>query len=307
MPSPAVYLFCVLRRSFAASATAICLLFLAVLVTIPESAFAQASDAEYTTEQQKLNEKGVRAIISKDYVLAIAVLEESAAIGELNVTYLNLGRAYQKLGDCQAARAAYEKAKAAPKVRAPSPDVVAKKLEEYTDELATVCEAKKDAEMAETGEPADKADKADTESSEASAKADESAAGATPKDTQIEPISPEEPSTNSAWAWATAGSGVALMGAGVGALLWADSLRSEVSGAAQNEQGYITSMSRSQALENQSRAETLDAVGIGMTIGGALLTTGGVYLLLTDDTEADTSVELRTGTDRVGLVWTKQF
>jgi tetratricopeptide (TPR) repeat protein len=272
---------------------------LAIVASAPTASFAQDSTATYTVEQQKLNEKGVRAIIAKDYALAIAVLEESAAIGDLNVTYLNLGRAYQKIGECESAREAYRRATSAPKVAAPSPKVVDKKLKEYTAELATECDSKQESALAE----AESDLSAETQSVETQSTETQSAA-----DTTLEPIEPAgPPAASSIWAWTTTGAGVVVMGAGVGALVWADALRGEVSAATQNEQGVITSMTRPQALENQSRAETFDAVGIGMTIGGALLTTGGVFLLLSEDSEANTSVGLRTGADRLGLVWTQQF
>jgi hypothetical protein len=40
-------------------------------------------------------QEAARTIINEDYPRAIALLEESLIRGELNITYVNLGRAYQ--------------------------------------------------------------------------------------------------------------------------------------------------------------------------------------------------------------------
>lgn len=273
----------------------------------PASAFAEEF-AKYTTEQQELNEQGVRAIISKDYALAVAVLEESAALGELNVTYLNLGRAYQKLGDCKAAREAYDKAKTAPKVEAPAPRVVEKKVDEYAVELSEEC-SEEDSQLAE----ASAASGADQSPAAEPAPAKETSAlepaPSQPAPSQSAPSQPapsQQEASSPTWAWVTTGSGIALMGAGVGALLWADSLRSEVHDAPRQGE-YVTGVTRQQALDNASQAQTLDAVGIGMGVGGALLTAGGIYMLFGSDTEASDGVTVNTSPNGVNVVWTQSF
>jgi tetratricopeptide (TPR) repeat protein len=259
-----------------------------LLLALASPAVAHAEEfAQYSAEQQKLNEQGVRAIISKDYALAVAVLEESTALGELNITYLNLGRAYQKLGDCKAAREAYAKAKTAPKVEAPAPRVVDKKLDEYTAELTAACKEKQ-TQLADATEPFETNDNSGQQ------------------DATVEPVGPRTEAGPPTWAWVATGSGVALMGAGVGSLLWADSLRNEVHDAPRRD-GYVTETTRQQALDNASQAQTLDAVGIGMSVGGALLTVAGIYMLVRGDAESDEGLAVSTTRDGLRVVWTQSF
>lgn len=97
-----------------------------VFTCISSVGWAQSGDAEresaqISKRQVELNEEGVRAIISGDHQKAVAVLTESLAYGDANATYLNLGRAYQKLGNCDEAREALEKALTSPVVDEPPP------------------------------------------------------------------------------------------------------------------------------------------------------------------------------------------
>ncbi len=294
-----------------------------VSVSAVSPAVAQQNEqhfAQYNSEQQKLNEQGVRAIIKKDYALAIALLEESSDIGELNVTYLNLGRAYQKMGDCKMARETFAKVETAPKVANPSPKLIAKKLQEYRDELAKSCTKP---------EPAAKSAKATTPSPDSTeqaapekAAADEKAATKKPEPAEPNPAAsaavaqPEQhpdaarrapaagPST---LGWVLTSGGALLLGGGVGALLYARSLRSDITDATVDGHGIVTSMNRQTALDKKSTASTLDAVGLGMTIGGAVLAAGGVYLIVTHDAESQSTVALQPGVDQMSLVWTATF
>lgn len=271
--------------------------------------------ATYNDEQQRLNEKGVRAIIAKDYALAIALLEESSAIGELNVTYLNLGRAYQKMGDCKAAREAFDKAAQAPKVARPAPALIDKKLGEYRAELDKSCTTKN--QTAEAAAPTEGAEEQPDADAKSDRKSENKTAQAKNAAKETEPAQEVRPTpapqtmtrddSTSPWGWVLTGTGVALAGAGVGTLFWAKSLRDEVRNASVNDHGFVSSMTRADALDKQSTASTLDTVGLGMTIGGAVLTGGGIYLLLTDDTETPSRVSVQTGPDRLGVVWTGEF
>lgn len=70
-------------------------------------------------DQVKLNQSAVEAILAEDYEKAAGLLEASLELGQLNVTWLNLGRAYQKLGRCDEARKAYLSVVTAPAVDEP--------------------------------------------------------------------------------------------------------------------------------------------------------------------------------------------
>ncbi|MGM0557751.1 MAG: hypothetical protein ACQEVA_15310 [Myxococcota bacterium] len=89
--------------------------------------------------QKTLNDEGVQALIAKEYERAVALLNESLALGELNITYLNLGRAYQKLGQCVEAQKAYLNAVSAPAVKEPAQRIVDAKADQYLEELKQEC------------------------------------------------------------------------------------------------------------------------------------------------------------------------
>lgn len=74
-----------------------------------------------TPEQQNLNDQAVQALTEENYAKAISYLEEALYIGGLNVSYLNLGRAYQRLGNCRKAKEALRKVPEAPRVEKPAP------------------------------------------------------------------------------------------------------------------------------------------------------------------------------------------
>ncbi len=101
-------------------------------------AWGQGSPSD---SQLKLNEEGLEAFKAEDYDKAIKRFEASLLVGELNITWLNLGRAYFRMGDCQKAREAYAKVRKAPAVKVPPPEAVMGRLNEYIVELEGGCEA----------------------------------------------------------------------------------------------------------------------------------------------------------------------
>lgn len=109
----------------------------------------QASDSdlvEPSTGQQTLNDEGVKAMIDEDYERAVKLLQESLALGDLNITYLNLGRAYQKQGKCLEAQDAYLSAISAPAVNDPPQRLIDAKADKYLGELRQECGDKLDVE-----------------------------------------------------------------------------------------------------------------------------------------------------------------
>ena len=75
----------------------------------PVASYAQGEDAKLA-KQFELNNKGVDFLSQSNYQAAIDAFKASLSYGELDVTYLNLGRAYQRQGDCLAAQRQYLKA-----------------------------------------------------------------------------------------------------------------------------------------------------------------------------------------------------
>lgn len=96
-------------------------------------------EAKTTTAQLELNHKAVEAVEAKQYEEAIKLFEAALQLGEMNVTYLNLGRTLARVGRCADAARAYDKVMSAPRVPDPPRDVIAQVLRNYRDALKTEC------------------------------------------------------------------------------------------------------------------------------------------------------------------------
>lgn len=288
------------------------------------SAFGQGEGeaaSSPTEEQRQLNDEAVRAIGDEDYTKAISYLEESLYLGEFNITYLNLGRAYQSLGRCEKARASFEKVFVAPKVDKPAAEFIEAKAKEYQSELDEICQPKEDP----SGPPAEPAESAPT-STEPAESASTSAAPDGPQDDRESaspPTSADDEGarhdqadddaagasrSNTLGLIATVG-GIALVGAGVGAHLKAESLRDEVSPqqAEFDRQGRVTNITQAQVYENQSAANTLDTVGLSVGIAGGLVAATGVYLLVTGNADEDPTLTVGPRSDGAGFVIDGRF
>ena len=249
-----------------------CLL-ITVLSMSPEPAFAQgASDGagivEATEEQVRLNDQGVRAISEEDYVKAISLLEEAKYLGELNITYLNLGRAYQLAGRCQKAREALEKVASAPKVEKPPPGLVESKAREYLGVLSETCTEAQTSEETET----------------------------TPSR-----------STKAAGIVITSAGGVLLASAAGMHFVWAEGIRDQAtSGLATDE--VVTSTTQREFYEERDRANTIDSVALGTAVAGGIATGLGLYLWLSDSgSESASSLQVAPSADGVRATWTLRF
>ncbi len=115
-----------------------CVAVVGLLTAAPS--FVEAQEA--TTEDQMLDllEQGTEASNAGNYPEAIKLLTAAAALGNLNVAHLNLGRAQQKHGDCLAAIASFEVAMTAPAYDGLSKESVLRAIETYRGELLTTCE-----------------------------------------------------------------------------------------------------------------------------------------------------------------------
>lgn len=98
-----------------------------------------AAEGELSKKQKTLNDDAIKGMIAGEFEKAIELLNESLALGELNVTYLNLGRAYAKVGRCQEALGAYDRMAVAPRVKAPTPEALYEILMQYRGELFEQC------------------------------------------------------------------------------------------------------------------------------------------------------------------------
>ncbi len=120
-------------RGLASTLAALVLLSLALSPTA-----AQAQSTVKPSEAQfQLYAEGYEAFKAGDYTKAVDLFRASLHLGELNITYLNLGRALFKLDRCEEAAEAYDKADRAPRIADPPPQVVQDKTREYREDLKT--------------------------------------------------------------------------------------------------------------------------------------------------------------------------
>jgi hypothetical protein len=241
---------------------------------------ANSQVVEPTERQLQLNDSALEAMNDENYVRAASLFEESNHLGELNVTYLNLGRAYQFMGRCDDARQALQRVSSAPKVSSPSPDFVEMKAQQYLDDVDETCEASA-APNQEDSRP------------EVPPQADSTPA-------------PAADQARLTWGYVALGTGVGLA-ATSGLLAWqASSLRGDIDGADSNGDGFADDLSRQQALDKQADANLYDTFALSGAVAGGVLVGTGLYLLFTTESTAST-VAVRPGRDSMSVSWHLRF
>jgi hypothetical protein len=244
------------------------------LVSLPAQA-QEPAFVEPTKAQYQLFEDGQVAYMDGEYLRAVDLFKASLLVGDLNITNLNLGRAYFKLGRCKEARGAYAKVRKAPRVRSPKPQDVMIRLNEYLVDLDEKC-----VEGALNTGPSKCPEGT---SFEAGSGCVATAASATPRPGTMRAfVDPKITNVKARAGWAMLGLGV--LGMATGGLFV---------GLQLNNNEDISDLERSRLQAGQSsqmqglvdRGRSLE-VGIwtGLGLGAALSTLGVVWLL--DDGEA---------------------
>ena len=126
----------VLRWCAAIRANAVALVVL-LGIMLPTTLAAQAAPDEM---QRRLNQEGLSALEAGDTDHAVKLFRAALEVGELDLLYLNLGRALQKLGECQDAVQSLDKALTAPTVGTPPHDVIVGLVAQYKGELRESCD-----------------------------------------------------------------------------------------------------------------------------------------------------------------------
>ncbi|MBA2663105.1 MAG: hypothetical protein H0U74_12485 [Bradymonadaceae bacterium] len=114
---------------------------LVVVLAWSSSALAQSGQRVVapTDAQLELNAQGIEAIVEADFARAIRLFRASLDLGELNITYVNLGRSHQRAGDCKSAEQGFVRALEAPAIADPSPEAIAAVIARYRAELQASC------------------------------------------------------------------------------------------------------------------------------------------------------------------------
>lgn len=126
-----------LPRSFTRSTAAAVALFLCLLLASPPM-LAEENNLE---AQLRLNNEAADAARAGQFERAILLLRSSLELGELNITWLNLGRTYARAGQCVAAADAYGRVAGSPAVPEPAAAELEALAGRYLGELDTGCYA----------------------------------------------------------------------------------------------------------------------------------------------------------------------
>jgi hypothetical protein len=232
----------------------LCTSVLAQSLQEPEWDSARISD-----RQLELNDEAVSSMVRGEPERAVALLTEALTYGEANILYLNLGRAYQKTGNCVEARKALRSVPTAPKVQDPPADIIDQKAETFLKELQSDC-----AVGGRTG------------------------AGSSRMLTEDEGAGP--------WPMVALGTGGALIVGGGAMLVAASAQGAPIRDA--DSSGRVIDFADDEAADRERRASTFGTLGISALAAGAVLGGVGTFLLLrSDSTERRADLGLAVGRD----------
>lgn len=302
------------------------ILLLLLLCAWPGAAAAQQAQpappvVDPSEAQVLLYAKAFEAFHAEDYPKAIELLRSALALGELNLLYLNLGRAYFRNGQCVEAEDAYAKALKAPQSSSVPAEQIKAKLSTFRTDLDKGCPGtlkmvcqpegimvsvdEQPAQVCQDLKLAAGFHKLEASLGEAS-------------QMQVVKVEPRETSTvnftmgmaevmgqdggPSPWPWVVAGTGAAVLGAGLVMDL-------VLLGPANDDlrQGVLDGEGNLDAL--RSDAQTLRSAVLGTYLTGALLTVaGGVWLWLDGGGQeqaepAGAGLELWLDPQRAGVQW----
>ncbi len=259
---------------------------------------------EPTAEQLELNERGVEALITGEHARSVALLTEAYRLGEVNILALNLGRAYQALGQCDEAEAKLELVDELPVVDTPPPQRVEDRADEYLQEVRDSCE-----DDVETD--ADDAGDLEMESTDPSADEDRPA----------EELIPLE---DDAWLTDnqrdvgryTTGAGAVLAATAAGLHLTARHQRSTAEEKLHDEQyrsgddaDVHSSLTQAGVAAIETRTSRLDTAAVTTGAVGLLAIGAGAYLWMSapDATAETTALDVSVDDDRWLLRWSTAF
>ena len=236
---------------------------------------------EPSPEQVRLNEQAVEALADFNADRAVTLLEAAYELGPINIIALNLGRAYQRAGECEKAHDVLQELPNLAVIEVPPPEMIENRASEYMAEIEEFCWVD---------------DEDDSEPTE--------------RDDELIRPGHEEPLENpySTYGYIGLGSGAALAATSLGLHLYARSQRNLVTGPDSFDDGLNTRVTRSEALDIESRANLFDSIALGAAITGGVLIGTGIYLLLSGQDQAEpSSFALTWHPEYQGIQWSTSF
>jgi hypothetical protein len=208
--------------------------------------------ARITERQLELNDEAVSSMVRGKPERSVALLTEALTYGEANILYLNLGRAYQKTGNCVEARKALRSVASAPKVDDPPPTIIDEKAQAFLEELEAECTV-----------------------------------GGRPSEGSSNMLSDQR---RNPWPIVTLGAGGALLAGGTVMLVAADAQATPIENASSSNR--VIDYSDQEAARREQRASTFGTIGVGALAAGAVLSGIGSYLLLRSSDQAETRSQI---------------
>lgn len=110
------------------------------------------------------------------------------------------------------------------------------------------------------------------------------------------------------WGWLAIGMGTTFLATSIGLHVLANDLVFDITEAERDGSGTVVGLTQQQAQDIQGRAETINTVAIvGDVLGGALIATGIVLLLLPEDNEQDLTIAPEISREHLMLRVTRRF
>jgi hypothetical protein len=272
--------------------SALLVLFFLVPAAVLADTPPQEEEAEATSEQLRLNEQAVEAMVAGNPGRAVALLTEAQRLGELNILALNLGRAYHAAGNCARARQVLESVPELPAVERPAPERVNERAAEYLADVEDTCE-----DEVEVAVDVDEEDQPAVEE----------------RAVEEPPAVDDDASNLKQIGLYTAISGGVLLLAGGGMHTAARMQRADaldrINDDGSFENGVNTAITQAEVQSIEARANTLDTVALSSAIiGGTALIMGG-YLFFSSDTVADEEPNLsfNLGQQSWSVNWSVRF
>ncbi len=262
-----------------------CFFFLLLPVAVADSP-SQDEEVEATSEQLRLNEQAVEAMVAGNPGRAVALLTEAQRLGELNILALNLGRAYHAAGNCERARQVLESVPELPAVERPAAERVNERAAEYLADVDETCEDEVEiaVEVKEEDQPV----------------------------VEEPPVVEESSNLKQIGLYTAISGGVVLLAGGgmhTAARMQRHDAMTRINDDSSFENGVNTAITQAEVQSIEARANTLDTVALGSAIVGGTALLVGTYLFFTGEDMAtdEPNLSFHVGDGAWAINWSLRF